>query len=204
MSIRVLLAVPSRLSAAALAALLTQENDLDVVADCAQQEHLPGLAAQHVADVILLGTDLGGPDPSDLIAMLRTGVPHSRVLALVDSRHTGRMCRAIPWAASSVGFVSADATATTLLDGIRRVAAGEPFLDSPLALAALAAKDSPLTRREREVLRIAAEGMRVRDIADRLYLAQGTVRNHLSRIILKTGARSRIEAIKIAENAGWL
>jgi two-component system, NarL family, response regulator DesR len=208
-SIRVLVAVPGRLSSAALAALLAREDDLDVVADCARKEDLLPLATECAADVILLDTNLSGPDASgpdadDLIAGLRTGVPLARVLALVDTRRAGRLSRAIPQAEPRIGFVSADASAVTLVEGIRRVASGEPFLDSPLAFAALAARNSPLTAREHEVLRIAAEGVRVREIATRLFLAQGTVRNYLSRIIVKTGARSRLEAISIAEDAGWL
>jgi two-component system response regulator DesR len=91
-----------------------------------------------------------------------------------------------------------------VVEAIRRVARGDAVLDPQLAVAVLTAAENPLTTREREILAIVAEGAPVKEIANRLYLATGTVRNNLSRILAKTGARNRLEAYQIAQEAGWL
>jgi two-component system response regulator DesR len=102
-----------------------------------------------------------------------------------------------------VGFLGNDVPPQRVVDGVRRLARGEPVVDAELVVAALN-KESPLTARETEVLEIAADGSPVVEIAARVGLSPGTVRNHLSRIAGKTGARTRIEAVRIARDAGWI
>jgi two-component system response regulator DesR len=106
--------------------------------------------------------------------------------------------------APRVGLIATEASPAQLIEGVRRMARGEPVLDIELAVAALTAKGSPLTERERQILRLAADGTPVKEIAAQLFLCDGTVRNYLSRIVTKTGARTRIEAIRIAQEAGWI
>jgi two-component system response regulator DesR len=107
-------------------------------------------------------------------------------------------------ASGAVGFLLKDAPATSLALAIRRAVAGERVVDPELALAALSDGDSPLTRREREVLVSARDGASIAEVATKLMLAEGTVRNHLSAAIQKLGAYNRTEAVRLAEQKGWL
>jgi two-component system response regulator DesR len=104
----------------------------------------------------------------------------------------------------AVGFLLRDAPAVELAVAIRRVMAGERVVDPELALSALSDGSNPLTGRERDVLKASLAGASITDIAARLYVTDGTVRNHLSTAIQKLGARNRIEAARLAEQKGWL
>jgi two-component system response regulator DesR len=106
--------------------------------------------------------------------------------------------------AGAVGFVVKDAPPEQLVDAVRRVHAGLRVVDPALAAESLATGQSPLTDRERDVLRVASSGGTIADVARILSLSQGTVRNHLSSAIGKTGARTRAEAARVAEDRGWL
>jgi len=103
-----------------------------------------------------------------------------------------------------VGFLVKDAPASELASAVRRVVAGERVIDPALASAALSEGNNPLTEREREVLAAAAPGASIAEIADRLALSDGTVRNYLSTAIQKLGVRNRVEAARLAEEKGWL
>ena len=104
----------------------------------------------------------------------------------------------------ALGFVVKDAPAEQLADAVRRVAVGERVVDPGLAAATLAGGASPLTGRERDVLVASRDGATVADIAGKLFLSEGTVRNYLSAAIAKTGARNRVEAMRVADERGWL
>jgi two-component system, NarL family, response regulator DesR len=202
--IRVALAKGGALTRSAMVALLRQEEDIDVVAEAGHGAEALVVVGRHRPDVVVLDADLPATDWRSLCPELCRMAPGCQVLMLIDARRSGPMAQTFPSWAPRVGFVVNEAPPGRLVDAIRRMAGGEQFLDPELAVAALVAPDNPFTARELEVLRLAAEGAPVNEIASELCLALGTVRNHWSRIVTKTGARTRIEAIRIAQEAGWL
>ena len=143
-----------------------------------------------------------GLDGLAAAAVLHAELPACRVLILTTFGRPGYLRRAME--AGALGFVVKDAPAELLADAVRRVAAGERVVDPELAAATLAGGASPLTARERDVLVAARGGATVADIAGKLFLSEGTVRNHLSAAISKIGVRNRVEALRIAEERGWL
>lgn len=200
--IRVLLAEDQTMVRGALAALLRLEGDVAVVAEVARGDTVVPAALEARPDVALLDIELPGGDGLAAALALRTALPQCRVVMLTTFGRVGYLRRAMDGGA--VGFLVKDAPVTELAMAIRRVMAGERVVDPALALAALGAGANPLTPREREVLAIASAGGTVADIAARLHLSDGTVRNHLSTAIGKLDARNRIEAARIAEEKGWL
>jgi len=188
----------------ALAALLAREEDIDVVAELAGAHDVLRTARKHHPEVAVLDTDLLEPETPAVAQQLYDAAPDTRLLLLVDVHKASSVGRVQSGRVPEVGYVAKDASPAMLVEAIRQVAQGAAVLDPPVAIAALRAVENPLTPREREILAIVAQGESVKEIAGRLYLAVGTVRNTLSRILSKTGARSRIEAIKIAQEAGWL
>jgi len=202
MTIRLLLADDQELIRQALRVLLDLEPDFEVVASVGRGDEVTATALEHRPDVALLDIDMPGLDGLAAAAVLAAQVPDCRVIILTTFDRTGYLRRAME--AGAVGFVVKDAPADTLADAIRRVAAGERVVDPALAAATLAAGESPLTARERDVLIAARSGATVAEIAARLYLAEGTVRNYLSGATTKTGTRNRMEALRVADERGWL
>ena len=202
MTIRLLLADDQELIRQALRVLLDLEPDFEVVASVGRGDEVTATALEHRPDVALLDIDMPGLDGLAAAAVLAAQVPDCRVIILTTFGRTGYLRRAME--AGAVGFVVKDAPADTLADAIRRVAAGERVVDPALAAATLAAGESPLTARERDVLIAARSGATVAEIAARLYLAEGTVRNYLSGATTKTGTRNRMEALRVADERGWL
>ena len=162
------------------------------------------LAAARAArpDVALLDIEMPGATGLEAAGALRAELPAMRVLILTTFGRPGYLRRAMEGGAA--GFLLKDAPAAELARAIRRVVAGERIVDPGLAAAALAEGESPLTAREREVLAAAREHGTVAELAAALHLSPGTTRNHLSAIMRKLGAHSRIEAIRVAEEKGWL
>ncbi|SEN53337.1 response regulator transcription factor [Actinacidiphila rubida] len=202
MTIRLLLADDQDLIRGALSALLDLEDDFEVVASVGRGDEVADAAAAHRPDVALLDIEMPGLDGLAAAAVLAARVPACRVVILTTFGRAGYLRRAME--AGAVGFVVKDAPPETLADAIRRVVAGERVVDPALAAATLAAGDSPLTGRERDVLNATRSGAGVADIAARLYLSEGTVRNYLSAAIAKTATRNRIEALRVADERGWL
>ena len=202
--IRVVVALGENLMRGALAALLAREEDIEVVAELAGAHDVLRAARKHYLEVAVLDTDLLEPETPAVAQQLYDTAPDTRLLLLVDVHKASSVGRVQSGRVPEVGYVAKDVSPAMLVEAIRRIARGAAVLDPPVAVAALRAVENPLTPREREILAIVAQGESVKEIADRLYLAVGTVRNTLSRILAKTGARSRIEAIKIAQEAGWL
>ena len=199
--IRILVAAHLPLVRRGLVASLDAEPDLRVVAEVGGVEDVvPAMvaAAPHTAVIDL---DLPGGGLA-VAATLAEKAPGCGVLVLSAHPNPGQVRRAL--AAHVLGFMSLDVAPEHLADGLRLVAAGRRAVDSELAVAALQSAANPLTRRELDVLRIAAGGARSVEIADELFLSVGTVRNHLSRIMCKTGARNRLDAVRIASDSGWL
>jgi two-component system, NarL family, response regulator DesR len=154
------------------------------------------------ADVALLDVEMPGMDGITATGALRQQLPACRVLIVTTFGRPGYLRRAMEAGAS--GFVVKDTPARQLAEAVRRVHAGLRVLDPALAEESLVSGASPLTARETEVLRAARGGDTVADVAAVLHLSEGTVRNHLSAAIGKTGARNRAEAVRLAEDRGWL
>ncbi|MEU1604356.1 response regulator transcription factor [Micromonospora matsumotoense] len=200
--IRLLLADDQALVRGALAALLSLEPDLDVVAEVGRGDEVVDAARRTGPDVALLDVEMPGLDGIAATAALRAALPGCRVLVVTTFGRPGYLRRAME--AGAGGFVVKDTPARQLADAVRRVHAGLRVVDPTLAAETLAAGASPLTERETEVLRAARGGGTVADLAATLHLSEGTVRNHLSAAIGKTGARNRATAVRLAEQNGWL
>ncbi|MET9229880.1 response regulator transcription factor [Lentzea sp. NPDC003310] len=200
--IRVLLAEDMHMVRGALIALLNLEPDIEVVAEVSSGDKIVPAARQHNPDVCVIDIDLPILDGLSAASTIRETMPQVRTLMLTSLGRPGTLRRAL--AARVDGFLLKDAPPTELADAIRRVAAGERVVDSQLALAAWDRGECPLTDRELEVLRLAANGADAPDIAVALSLSVGTVRNYMTTIMTKLNGRNRVDAIRIAEEAGWL
>ena len=200
--IRLLLADDQALVRGALAALLDLECDLEVVAEVSRGDEVVPAALRHRVDVALLDIEMAGADGIAATAALRAALPSCRVLIVTTFGRPGYLRRAIEAGAS--GFVVKDTPARELAEAVRRVHAGLRVLDPALAEESLVSGASPLTARETEVLRASRGGDTVADLAATLHLSEGTVRNHLSAAMGKIGARNRAEAVRVAEERGWL
>jgi two-component system response regulator DesR len=200
--IRVLLADDQALVRGALATMLGLEPDIEVVAQVSSGEEVLAAARTSSPDVALLDVQMPGKDGISAAAELHLALPKCRIVVCTTFGRPGYLSRAM--AAGAVGFVVKDAPPEALVDAVRRVHAGLRVVDPALAAESLATGQSPLTEREWDVLRVASSGGTIADVARVLSLSQGTVRNHLSSAIGKTGARTRAEAAKVAEDRGWL
>jgi two-component system, NarL family, response regulator DesR len=200
--IRTLIAERIALVRAGLVACLAREGDIEVVAELDHREPvLPAVSALR-PDVAVLDDGLAGPDGYAIVQALHEAAPSCRTLIMAAQPRPCDLRRAV--AAHATGFVCKDASPERIRQAIRQVAAGSKALDPDVAFAALDAPANPLTPREIDVLRLAAGGAPTADIARELSLAVGTVRNHISNVITKTGARNRVDAIRIADGCGWL
>jgi two-component system, NarL family, response regulator DesR len=200
--IRVLLADDQALVRGALAAMLGLEPDIEVVAQVSSGDDVLAAACEAKPDVALLDVQMPGKDGITAAAELHRELPACRIVVCTTFGRPGYLSRAM--SAGVVGFVVKDAPPEQLVDAVRRVHSGLRVVDPALAAESLATGQSPLTDRERDVLRVASSGGTIADVARTLSLSQGTVRNHLSSAIGKTGARTRAEAARVAEERGWL
>ncbi len=202
MGIRLLLADDQALVRGALAALLELEGDLEVVAEVGRGDDVVDAAREHRPDVALLDVEMPGLDGIAATEALHAVLPDVRVLIVTTFGRPGYLRRALQCGAA--GFVVKDTPARQLADAVRRVHSGLRVVDPALAADSLISGESPLTVRESEVLRSARDGATVAAIAAALFLSEGTVRNHLSSAIGKTGSRTRTEAVRVADANGWL
>jgi two-component system, NarL family, response regulator DesR len=186
----------------ALATLLGLEEDIEVVAEVERGDRVLEAARLSRVDVALLDIEMPGLDGISAAAELARELPQTRTLILTTFGRPGYLRRAIE--SGAAGFLLKDAPAGLLADAIRDVHAGRRVIDPELAAAAIADGVSPLTKREHDVLAAAAEYATAGEIAARLYLSEGTVRNYLSAAMRKLGARNRADAVRIAEEKGWL
>ncbi|HEX4106651.1 MAG TPA: response regulator transcription factor [Solirubrobacteraceae bacterium] len=200
--ISVLLAEDQAMVRGALASLLALEGDLEVVAEVARGDEVLTAARAAEPDVVVLDIEMPGRSGLEAAEDLRRELPGTRVLIVTTFGRPGYLRRAID--AGACGFLLKDAPASELAAAIRRAHAGEQVVDPGLAVAALRDGVSPLTAREHEVLVSARESGTIADLAARLHLSPGTTRNHLSSIIGKLGVANRAEAVRMAEERGWL
>jgi two-component system response regulator DesR len=200
--IRLLLADDQALVRGAMASLLGLEPDLEVVAEVGRGDEVVAAARTSRPDVALLDVEMPGLDGIAAARQLRAALPGCRVLVVTTFGRPGYLRRALEAGVS--GFVVKDTPARQLADAVRRVHSGLRVVDPALAAESLAAGHNPLTEREVDVLRAARGGGTAADLSAVLHLSEGTVRNHLSSAIGKTGARTRAEAVRLADEAGWL
>lgn len=186
----------------ALVALLNLQDDLEVVCEVGRGDQIVDMALKHRPEVAIIDIDLPGGDGLSAATQLRERLPQCRTLILTSLGRPGTLRRALKARVS--GYLLKDAPSAELAAAVRRVAAGHRAVDPELALAAWGELESPLTDREAQVLRLAAEGAEAREIAAMLGLSTGTVRNYLTTIVTKLNARNRVDAIRIARDADWL
>jgi two-component system response regulator DesR len=202
MTVRVLLAEDQAMVRGALSALLSLEGDIEIVAEASRGDEVLPAAIESAPDVALLDVEMPGGNGLEAAAALRENLPSCRVIILTTFGRAGYLKRAMENGAA--GFLLKDAPSSELARAIHGVVKGERVVDPDLAAAALSAGDNPLTEREREVLAASEDGATIEDVAARLYLSEGTVRNYLSTAIKKLGTRNRVEAARLAEGKGWL
>jgi two-component system, NarL family, response regulator DesR len=200
--IRVLIAEDQAMMRGALALLLGLEPDIDVVAQVGAGDEVVGAVLESGADVALLDIELPRLSGIEATAALRTAAPACDVLIVTTFGRPGYLRRALE--AGARGFLVKDGPVEGLAAAIRRVRSGETVVDPGLAAAALVDGANPLTTRECDVLREAANGESIAQIARAIHLSESTVRNYLSAAITKTGTRNRHEAVLTARAKGWL
>jgi two-component system response regulator DesR len=200
--IRILLADDQALVRGALAALLDLETDIEVVAQVGRGDEVVAAARSSAAQVCLLDIEMPGLTGLEAAERLRTELPEVRSLIVTTFGRPGYVRRALD--AGAAGFLVKDTPARELADAVRRVHAGLRVVDPALATESLMSGPSPLTSREAEILLLALDGSPVAVIAARADLSVGTVRNHLSAAIGKTGASTRVEAARLAQSNGWI
>ncbi|NED99151.1 response regulator transcription factor [Phytoactinopolyspora halotolerans] len=201
-AIRVLIAEDLHMIRGALVALLSSEPDMEVVAELERVDQVAGAALETQPDVAVLDIDLPGLEGLEATESLAHTVPACRVLILTGLGQPNYLLRALQ--AGARGFLLKDAPADSLADAIRRLSRGEHVLAPSLMTATLAAGSNPLTSRESDVFRLANLGLTTEEIGSKLVLSPATVRNYMSSGISKVGGRNRIDAIRIASEAGWL
>ena len=201
MSIRVVIAEDQAMVRGALAALLSTESDIEIAGEARDGREALEMMLRCAPDVLL--TDIEMPEMTglELAAEVRRLKLPVRVVILTTFARPGYLRRALDSGVS--GYLLKDAPASTLANAIRRIRAGSRVVDPELAAEAWTEAD-PLTDRERQVLRFAGEGASSAEIAERLELSEGTVRNYLSEAISKLGAANRTEAARLARQKGWL
>ncbi|WP_129666711.1 response regulator [Phytoactinopolyspora endophytica] len=200
--IKVLIAEDMHMIRGALVALLCTEDDLEVVAEVERGDEVQQAALRTQPDVALLDIDLPGLDGLSAAESLADTVPACRVLILTGLSQPSHLLRALQ--AGAQGFLMKDAPADALSQAIRRVMRDERVIDPRLLTAALQTGANPLTIRETDVLKVATMGFTTEEIGVKLSLSPATVRNYMSNAISKLGARNRIDAIRIATEAGWM
>jgi len=200
--IHVLIVENMNLIRGGLVALLSGHPDMEVVAALESADKALPTALELEPDVVLLGAGIDEASGFAVARALHDELRSCAIVIMANRRRPGDLRRAV--AAGVMGYLLIDAPPDDLAGAVRRVAQGERVIDSELAFAALDSPDSPLTGREVDVLRLAAQGASSAEIANHLFLSVRTVRNHISRIIGKIGARNRVDAIRIADDAGWM
>jgi two-component system, NarL family, response regulator DesR len=200
--IRILVAEDMRILRDMLVSILNLESDIKVVAQVADGTGIVPAALAERPDLAVLDIDMPGLDGLTAAAELHDRMPACRVVILTVLGRPGQLRQAL--AAHVSGFLVKDAPSDQLIDVLRRVAVGERVIDPKLALATLEMAESPLSAREADVLRRFAAGAEPTEIAAELFLSYGTVRNYLASAVTKVGGRNRVDAVRIATQAGWL
>ena len=200
--IRVLVAEDMRILRDTLVSVLNLEDDIKVVAQVAAGTGIVAAALAERPDLAVLDIDLPGLDGITAAAQLHERMPTCRVVILTVLGRPGQLLAALD--AHVAGFMVKDTPSDHLIDVLRKVAAGERIIDPELALATLEIRESPLSERETDILRRFAAGADLPAIAAELFLSYGTVRNYMASAVTKLGSRNRMDAVRIATEAGWV
>ncbi|MFG2652908.1 DNA-binding response regulator [Streptomyces sp. NPDC048436] len=200
--IRVLLAEEREMVRGAFLVLLAQESDIDVVANLGYSNGILSAARLHRPEVAVIGMDMPSADDLSIVQKIHDEIPETRTLILTNRGHPGAVRQALKIGVG--GFLHKDSPPEKLVSTIRDLAAGHRVIDADLAVSAWQTPPPPLTERELEVLRLVATGSAVPDIAAQLHLSPGTIRNYLTTAESKLNARTRVDAVRIAVDAGWL
>ncbi|XKG80460.1 response regulator transcription factor [Microbacterium aerolatum] len=200
--IRIVIVDDQAMLRGAIAALLELEGDLAVVGVAGDGEEAVRVVAESTPDVCLMDIQMPGMDGIAATRAVRAASPGTRVLIVTTFARPGYLRAALDAGAS--GFVVKDAPAEQLAEAVRRVHAGLRVVDPALAEASLFEGANPLSEREQQVLRLAADGRSAAAIAAEVFLSAGTVRNNLSAAIGKVGASNRAQAVRIAQDKGWI
>jgi two-component system response regulator DesR len=200
--IRTLIAEHVHLLRMGLVSFLANEPDIDVVSEVEEDDQLLATALALAPSVAIVDVDLPSAGGPAVVTSLQVALPGCATVMLVGRSDAGGLSRAM--AARPLGLLSREVPAEALRRCLRRVATGRRVVDPQLARAAQDIADNPLTPREQEVLRLAAEGATTAEIADRMSVTTKTVRNHLSHAFVRIGARNRMDAIRIAGEREWL
>lgn len=202
MTLRVVLAEDAELIRDALVSLLEREADIEVVAAVADGRRAVEAALAHRPDVVVADLQMPTLDGLGVVDELGRSLPDCPVVILTAHGRPAVLRQAL--ASGARGFLAKGAPGSALADVVRRVHEGNRYVDPVLAADALTLAPSPLSRRETEVLAAAREDRPVREVARRLFLSPGTVRNHLSAAAQKLGVQGRVEAYRAARDQGWL
>jgi two-component system response regulator DesR len=200
--ITVLLATDLGLLRGALVSMLSRHGDIEVVAALACGDDVVRTALRKQPDVVVIEVGASWAGSLTAVGELRRRLPTCQIVAMAAAKPAGLVQRLL--AADVRGAIDKNAPTMRLLDAIRGAAAGQLVVDASLAIAALTAEANPLTPREVDVLRLAAEGRSGPEIAKHLCLTPGTVRNYLSNVTSKTCGRTKTDAIRIARDSGWV
>jgi len=200
--IRLILAEDQALLRGALAGLLALESDIEIVAEVGDGDSAWKAIQQHQPDLLLTDIEMPGLSGLDLAAKVQEAKLATRVVIVTTFARGGYLRRALD--AGVRGYLLKDEPVEKLAQALRNVHRGGRVIAPELAIDAWREEADPLTERERAVLRLAGEGLSSQDIADRLHLSNGTVRNYLSEAIGKLGAANRVEAHRLARQKGWL
>lgn len=200
--IRVLVADDQALVRGAVVTLLGLEPDIEVVAEAGRGDEVMALLEAHEVDVALLDVEMPGLDGIDVCRAMTAAGLAARALIVTTFGRPGFVRRALE--AGAAGFVVKDTPASELAEAVRRVHTGERVVDGALAAESLIEGANPLTGREQDVLREALSGAPIAVVAKAVFLSEGTVRNHLSSAMAKTGTSTRVEAATRARDRGWL
>ena len=200
--ISILIAEDETLIRTALAALLNLEADLSIAAQATTGDEAVALARHHQPDVALLDLQMPGLDGISVAETLRQTLPGCATIILTSHGRPGHLKRAL--AAGARGFLPKTISADVVSTAIRAVHGGGRYIDADLAAEAISAGNSPLTSREADVLELAGDAHSINDIARRVSLSPGTVRNYLSSATTKLGAANRHEAVRVARGQGWI
>lgn len=185
----------------AISALLNMQSDIEVVAEADNGQQALQLLKQHDVDVLLTDIEMPKMTGLELIDEVKQRYPNLRTVIMTTFSRTGYVRRALELGVD--GFILKESSSDELVQSIKRIMAGHKVIDPELAYEAIGDTD-PLSDKERKALRLAAEGMKTREIAERLFLSEGTVRNYLSEATSKLDAANRIDAARIARKKGWL
>jgi two-component system, NarL family, response regulator DesR len=202
LSLKILLAEDVAMIRGALVALIQMEPDMTVVAAVERGDHIVPQALTHTPDVAIIDIDLPGVDGLTAAGQLHKELPGCHALILTNFSRKGNLRRAL--AAHASGYLLKDAPPEELARAIRHVVAGHRVIDPQLAVSAWESSENPLSTREQEVLRMASTGAQPTEIAALLHLSVGTVRNYLTSVVAKLNARNRLDAVRTAQEAGWL